>query len=130
MRVIARLRDQVRNVVDCDDAVEEHHHDEDENAQCEIVQERIVHGPVVLRGRVRFKTRWRQPYPTRHPPLTSTQPDAQSTRTKSEPPCISARELHPLTWIVWRLSHRAAAGGGRSLTGAPCRGKAPALRTG
>src|SRR5690349_19460569 len=41
--VVARLGDQIRNVMDCDDAVEQHHNHKEENSESEVVQERVTH---------------------------------------------------------------------------------------
>src|SRR5262249_12009207 len=43
MRMIATFRDEVWDVVDGDDAVEQHHHDEDQQPEREVVQKRITH---------------------------------------------------------------------------------------
>jgi hypothetical protein len=43
MRVMARMGDPGRNVVDRDDAVEQHDHDKEQQAQREIIEERVFH---------------------------------------------------------------------------------------
>ena len=46
--MMARLRDLRRNVVDRDDAVEQHHDHEKQQKQREIVEKRIAHGCKLL----------------------------------------------------------------------------------
>ena len=49
MRMVARLRNQVRNIVDSDDAVEQYDHNEKQYSKCKVVQERIVnHDPASI----------------------------------------------------------------------------------
>jgi hypothetical protein len=43
VRMMTRMRDPSRNVVDRDDALDQHDHHEKQQAQCEIIQEWIFH---------------------------------------------------------------------------------------
>jgi len=44
MRMMTRMRDPSGNVVDRDDAVDQHDHDEKQQAKCEVIKEWIFHG--------------------------------------------------------------------------------------
>src|SRR5215212_3086733 len=42
VRVVSAFRNQVRNIVDRDDAVEQHHDHEDQDEEREVIQERVA----------------------------------------------------------------------------------------
>jgi hypothetical protein len=46
MRVMPGFCDLVGNIMDRDDPVEQYHYDEDQQAECKIVQCRIFHRPL------------------------------------------------------------------------------------
>src|SRR5262245_56609966 len=45
VRMVAFVRDVIRDVVDGDDAVEQYHHHEQQQKECEVVQKWITHNP-------------------------------------------------------------------------------------
>src|SRR5262249_9544955 len=46
VRMVAFVRDVIRDVVDGDDAVEQYHHHEQQQKECEVVQKWITHNPL------------------------------------------------------------------------------------